>query len=369
MGRSISRLLDGECTPQEELEIERHLEVCDPCRAFRDELERVDRLVAASIGPDLDPSAVFEAVRNEIAAAAPPGQNRRQSSPAWIRAAAAAALVACSIWAGIEALHARRAVRRADEALRAAESLHDTARRMLDDTAGILSDIAAGRRAETQRMLRQFAPPESALAHVDAGGVWIAAKFLDEERYASFDVERRPAGAPQFEGPLNHQPLPRPEFFDDTAAPGTRYEYRFTGIRRDGARVAGPIVAVELPAAPAAAAHVTLLSVSEDGRHASFLIEEDTGSCRVEAALGGRIAAGGRSFRIEDISIDDELCTATFAWPKTTEQGELVYDPDGSVCMELVDRVIAIRRNWRAVLRDDAGRLVLWHHARTPVVP
>ncbi len=60
---ALSALLDGELEPEDELELRRHVDACDTCRAWQAQLEALSTGVASSIGRDRAPRLLAHRVR------------------------------------------------------------------------------------------------------------------------------------------------------------------------------------------------------------------------------------------------------------------------------------------------------------------
>lgn len=85
----ISAFLDGELASDEELELRRHLDACDPCAAWRAHLEALSRGVARSLGRERAPRTLA----NRVERLQPPVWRRR----AMAGFATAAALVGAAL--------------------------------------------------------------------------------------------------------------------------------------------------------------------------------------------------------------------------------------------------------------------------------
>lgn len=81
---ALSALLDGELDPEEELELRRHVDTCEACRAWRAQLDGLSTAVARSIGRERAPRQLALRVR-------------RLETVSWRHRAAAGAAAAAAV--------------------------------------------------------------------------------------------------------------------------------------------------------------------------------------------------------------------------------------------------------------------------------
>lgn len=381
MGLLISKYVDEETSPVERRSVEAHFLDCPACRDFYRDLRQTDRVVHTALAGLFDEDQVWEGVAQRLREEPEDGPCLEipvepVSRFPWLRAAAAA-LLALALGAAAYLHHEQARLR---ERLASLEVQLDSERRLREERAyrqssqwsALLAVIDDLNREDCRTALQTFAEhhPETSAAFV-CDDIYVTSTFPDPEAFVGFDVYRREAGGADFHGPLNAVPLPRAEYLDASAEPGQRYEYRFVGRRADGRLEEGMPVAIDRPAPEESSLEVRVIELAEDLESGGFMVLSKDGEPWMDSfsvRIGGPVGETG--FVLERIEEGDEVLTATFAWPKTDETGELVYDPrTGEVKVEYEQRVVSVRANRKAVLRRGDETLSIWRYGRAPVPP
>lgn len=251
MGLLLSKYMDNEVTPEERKLVEDHLLQCRSCSDLLAVFRRNEQLLSSALGAEVFGNQIVERVMAKVdpkprVLSIPTLAQRR-----WLLgiAAGAAAAVLLAV-VTIQALNATRYANLLAEQQARIESL---AMRAEELDREISRQRAEAQLKENMAQLRDTLQEKSLpiLAMVEGGRVFLCGRF-DDPTLVSYNVYRRLDGQKEWSGPINREPLKRPEFVDRPSADGT-YQYEIRATRKDGTHVAAPVVTVKLQGSSAGA--------------------------------------------------------------------------------------------------------------------
>ncbi len=370
----LSKLVDGELTPDERARAEEHLVSCAPCRELLDLFRKNETLMSNALGSEAFGNAVIESVVRKIRQEGPPEADPVEDGPLdwlrsrpWIPLSAAAAFL---VGLGILVLNQSSqlgALRRAMEASQNAQS--DLYRAMAGSQEQYESTV------RTLRLELATAGSKGLSATFDDHGLLIRGGF-DVRDFDHFEIWRR--GGKDLDFRKIAERLPRPEYVDRTAQPGQLYDYKFRAVRANGEAVeSAPIqmrvsTADNFPPAQSVKVHCFDLAVSRDV--GIFLLERVVGGrtlmekfvVRNGEAIGGPVEVAGlgrvdfsTGLTLGRIEEGHQTLPLSYAEPVLDDQGHpVIRKLENGQAVPLTKQhevPLSIRSNLRAALRAEGG--------------
>jgi hypothetical protein len=376
----LSKLVDGEITPDERATAEAHVADCAPCRELLDLFRKNETLLSNALESEAFGNAVIGSVVRKIRHEGPPEADPVDEGPAeWLRArpwlplSAAAVLfvglvillVKHSSDVGALSKEVKDARVAYNEHLRASVENERKHLAMLRELR--LANAAAGARGGT-------------LGNFSDEGI-VVKGGLDPRDFEYFEVLRRADAEAEFRKintAKGEERLRQPEYLDRSARPGQPYWYKVRGVKAGGEAVeSAPIRLEARPAgefSPETSVKLHCFELAVTGDVGIFLLERRVDGrpilekfvVRPGEPIGGPVdvpGVGRVNFttgltltRIEDAH---ESIPVVYAEPVLDAQGRPVLETlKNGVAVPLTrqhDVALSIRPTLRAALRTDNG--------------
>jgi hypothetical protein len=377
----LSKMVDGEVSPEERARVDAHVAECAPCREMLDLFRKNETLLSNALESEAFGNAVLESVVRKIRKEGPPEADPVEESPLdwvrarpWISVAAAAGVFLSLIALVVSQSFQLRGLRDAVEAQHASAG-----------TAGDLFRALASSQEENRKILRDLktadavAGTKTLIGFVEDFGLAVKCAF-DARDYQYFEVWRRAEKDASFQK-INtgrgQERLTSPEYVDRAAKPGQVYWYKFRAVRPNGEAVeSAPIqmrapLADELSPAQSVKIHCWDLAVTQDV--GIFLLERLVAGrsvvekfvVKIGEPVGGPLdvpGVGRVNFttgltlgRIEEAL---ESLSLTYAEPVLDELKRPIVEMKDGVTTPVTRQhevPLSIRTNLRATFRTDAG--------------
>jgi hypothetical protein len=377
----LSKLVDGELTPDERAQVDEHVAACAPCRELLDLFRKNETLVSNALGSEAFGNAVIESVVRSIRREGPLEADPVAESPLewmrtrpWLPLSAAAALL---VGLGVLVLSQSSQVGSLRKAVETSQaSLSDVLiamrnnQQQYESTLRDLRVEAATARSRTE--VHGYVAPDRAL---------VVRGSFEPRDFAYFEVLRRGAKDADFVK-INirkgEERLARPEFVDRSALPGQVYTYKIQAVRGDGQAVESSPIEMRAPAAdelsPERSIKVDCFDLAVTQDVGIFLLERVVNGravmekfvVRTGEPIGGPldVAGAGRvdfstGLILGRIEEGHQSLPLSWAEPVLDEQGRPVIqrlENGKEVPLTRQHEVpLSIRPNLRAVLRAEAG--------------
>ncbi|HEX7898770.1 MAG TPA: zf-HC2 domain-containing protein [Planctomycetota bacterium] len=373
----LSKLVDGEITPDERGRVDAHVIECAPCREMLDLFRKNETLLSNALGSEAFGNAVIESVVRSIRHEGPPEADPVEESPlewlrarAWIPLSAAAVLLVGLLVLVISQSGEVRELRRAFEAARGAQ----------DD----LLRSALAHRTQQDSIIRDMkvalATRGVDAAYVADEGLMVKAGF-DARDFAHFEVFRRGEKDVDFtkiNTARGEERLRNPEYCDRSAKAGQLYWYKFRAVRANGEAVESAPIQMRAPLAdelsPEQSVKIHCFDLAVTGDVGIFLLERvvegravvEKFVVKIGEPVGGPVDVQGVRVnfttgltlgRVEEAL---ETMALSYAEPVLDGQGRPIVETLKSGQRVPVTRQhevpLSIRTNLRATFRTDAGK-------------
>lgn len=372
----LSKLVDGEITPDERARADSHTAECAPCRELLDLFRKNETLVAGALESEAFGNVVIESVVRSIRHEGPPVADPVEEGPIeWLRARPWLPLSAAALFlVGLTVLVVRQSSELGE--LRAAWETSQADRTdflratmaQQEQTAKLLKDLQVNASTNGVRGFWE----DKALS-VKAG--------FDAREFEYFEVWRRADGDAEFvkiNTARGEERLRSPEYRDHGVKPGKSYWYKFRAVRANGGAVeSAPIqmharFADGLSPEQSVKIHCFDLAVTKD--LGVFLLERVVdGRALVEKfvvktgePVGGPVEVAGvgrvnftTGLTLGRIEEAHETLSLTYAEPVLDDQGRQIIETLKNGQAVPVTRQhevpLSIRPNLRASFRTDAG--------------
>lgn len=372
----LSKLVDGEITPDERSRADTHVAECQPCRELLDLFRKNETLLANALESEAFGNVVIESVVRSLRQEGPPEADPVEEGPLewlrarpWIPMSAAAALLV-----GLLVLVVRQSSE-VGELRKAVQSSHASTRDIY------LASLDSQRRQDQLiRDLRLKEATRDFIGFIGDDGPVVKGGF-DARDFDHFEVWRRADKDAEFvkiNTARGEERLRNPEYRDRSAKPGQAYWYKFRAVGANGEAVeSAPLqIRVPLPDELSPEGSVTVhcfdLAVTKDV--GIFLLERMIGGKAVvekflvkvgepigapaDVAGVGRVnfTTGLTLTKIEDAH---ETLPVVYAEPVLDAQGRPVIEKlKNGVPVPLTRQhevPLSIRLNLRASFRADSG--------------
>ena len=377
----LSKLVDGELTPDERARAEEHLTSCAPCRELLDLFRKNEALMSTALGSEAFGNAVIESVVRKIRQEGPPEADPVEDGPLdwlrsrpWIPLSAAAALLV-----GLGALVLTQS------------SQMGALRRGLEASQRSQTDVLkamASNQEQNERIVRELrtelatagVKSRNTLGFVDDRGLIVRGGF-DVRDFAYFEVWRRGEKDVEYRRintAKDEERLARPEYTDRSARVDQVYWYKFRAVRANGEAVESAPIQMRAPQADGLSAEqsvkVLAYDLAESMDVGKFLLERVVDGkpaaqmfmVRTGEAIGGPVELAGLGFvdfttgltlgRIEE---GQQTLPLSYAEPVLDDQGRPVIQKlENGVAVPLTRQhevPLSIRSNLRATLRTETG--------------
>lgn len=347
MGLLLSKYVDNEVTPEERKLVEDHLEQCKSCSDLLAVFRRNEQMLSNALGAEVFGNNIVERVMAEVEPKPKVVSMPTLAQRRWLIGIAAG--VAAAVLLGVVTMQALDATRYANLLAEQKARIESLAMRTEELDREMSRQRAETQLKENMAQLRDTLQEKSLpiLAMVEGGQVFLCGRFNDAAM-VTYNVYRRLDGQKEWFGPINKEPLKRPEFVDHPSNDGT-YQYEIRGTRKDGTNVAGAIVTVKLQGSsvssdPKKSLKVVCLDASEQSAKFELrrVVAGKERSALFEIQVGQIV--GGKRF---DPTLGE---TIDFTSDYTLEQ--IVKD----VQIARVGEVdVAVRENLKLTLRRAAG--------------
>lgn len=346
MGLLLSKYVDNEVTPEERKLVEDHLKQCKSCSDLLAVFRRNEQMLSNALGAEVFGNNIVERVMAEVEpkpriVSMPTLTQRR-----WLIGIIAG--VAVAVLLGVVTIQALNATRYANLLAQQKARIESLATRMEELDREMSRQRVETQLKENMAQLRDTLQEKSLpiLAMVEGGQVFLCGRFNDAA-LVSYNVYRRLDGQKEWFGPINKEPLKRPEFVDRPANDGT-YQYEIRGLRKDGSTVSGVVVTVKLQGSsiidPKKSLKVVCLDASEQSAKFELrrIVAGKERSALFEVTVGQVI--GGKRF--------DPTLGETIDFTSDYALEQIVKD----VQIARVGEVdVAVRENLKLTLRRAAG--------------
>ena len=374
----LSKMVDGEVSPDERSRVDAHVVECAPCREMLDLFRKNETLVSTALGSEAFGNAVLESVVRKIRQEGPPEADPIEESPLeWLRARAwiplsAAALLLVGLLVVV--------VRQSGE-VRELRSAFETARGSQDD----LLRSALADRSQQDAIIRDLkialaTRGVAAAAYVADDSLMVKGGF-DARDFVHFEVYRRgekEADFAKINTARGEERLRTPEYCDRSAKAGQLYWYKFRAVRANGEAVESAPIQMRAPLAdelsPQQSVKIHCFDLAVTGDVGIFLLERvvegravvEKFVVKIGEPVGGPVDVQGAG----RVNFTTGLTLGRVEEAHQTmplSYGEQVLDSQGRPIVELNngqqvpvtrqhDVALSIRPNLRATFRTDAGK-------------
>ena len=368
----LSKLVDGEITPDERARAEEHVAACAPCRELLDLFRKNETLLSNALESEAFGNAVIESVVRKLRHEGPPEADPVQEGPLeWLRArpwlplsAAAVLFLGLLVFVVLQSSEV-------GELRKAVESSRATAR---DDLRRSLA-MAAAQDALIRELRTVTAARGVTHLYLDDQGLLIRGDF-DARDYAYFEAWRR--GEKDVEFQKISDRLRVPEYRDRAAKPGQSYWYKLRAVKANGEAVESAALQKRLASdgelSPESSVKVHCFDLAVTNDVGVFLLERvvegqavvERFTVKIGEPIGGPVHVPGvgrvnftTGLTLARIENAQETMPVVYAEPVLDDQGRPIVETLKNGQVVPVTRQhevpLSIRPNLRAAFRTDGG--------------
>ncbi len=378
MAARLSRLVDGELSPEELAAVEEHLSGCAACREMLSIFRRNESLLSNALSTEAFGNAVIESVMRSIGGEedAPEARPVQGGFWEWLRERPLVPATAAAVLAmGIVAYVALRAAGRDAEMRALLERARAEAREARESASDLREEYEKAIRDMTVRWAMRDAMGFATIVYPNPNHYLVVRANFDSRSYRHYSVHRRDEGGDEFVR-LNGEPLAEPVFTDTTAMGGKGYVYKFRAWRDDGSYAESSPILIRALQVPEGSLKVRCTKAAAPKDLAVFEIEKAVNGksvkeefvARLKEPIGGVRDVPGvgpvdfsTGHILERIEEGLQWIEVSYTTPMTDDKGTPIIEWVGKNSLVPATKTvhqntpIAQRENRRAVLRPAGG--------------